>query len=189
MRLRCLVCPPFKGVGFKFFPLAWVAGRCLGWGWVLLRFARTAQPGVSGSGLLLPVVDACRLAVAVQEAASSGWPWQCRRRHHPAGRGSAGGGIIRLAVAVQEAASSGICSKRAYAAQIKKRLQPCGFCLCGALWAILFLFWYRFPFWLFVACGGFWGLFWLIDFRAVCAACQVVNRAIQAFCNIKKNFD
>lgn len=109
-----------------------------------------------------------------------------------------GGDALRLGRLVQVAgllapagAGGGVAPAlcRAPSGQNKKRLQPCGLCLCGALWALLFLFWYRFPFWLFVACGGFWGLFWLIDFRAVCAACQVVNRAIQAFCNIKKNFD
>lgn len=55
MRLRCLVYPPYKGSGLLIFSAGLGADRCLGWGWVLLRFAvfaRTARPGVSGSGAL-----------------------------------------------------------------------------------------------------------------------------------------
>ena len=55
VRLRCLVYPPYKGSGLLIFSPGLGAGRCLGWGWVLLRFAvfaRPARAGVSGSGAL-----------------------------------------------------------------------------------------------------------------------------------------
>lgn len=39
MRLRCLVYPPYKGSGLLIFSAGLGADRCLGWGWVLLRFA------------------------------------------------------------------------------------------------------------------------------------------------------
>lgn len=39
MLLRCLVCPPYKGSGLLIFSAGLGADRCLGWGWVLLRFA------------------------------------------------------------------------------------------------------------------------------------------------------
>ena len=52
--LRWLVCPPYKGSGLLIFSAGLGAGRCLGWGWVLLRFAVFARPTPGRVFLLAP---------------------------------------------------------------------------------------------------------------------------------------
>ena len=163
MRLHCLVCPPFRGVGFKFFPLAWVLA--VAWAGAGCCSALHVPPGRVSPALvlLLPVVDACGLVlVQVMPCRAACWCsglgsrvrlsllavycigggrcpacgllaavwwgllwlcsccWRCLRC------GRRWGCWLRLRGGVAPApclAPSG---------QSKKRLQPCGLCLCDA---------------------------------------------------------
>ena len=82
MLLRCLVCPPYKGSGLLIFSAGLGADRCLGWGWVLLRFAVfacTARAGVSGSGALAICGGCLRAGVVFALLAGHALlgPWCC----------------------------------------------------------------------------------------------------------------
>ena len=89
-----------RGEGFFLFFAGWGAGRCLGWGWVLLRFAvfaRPAQPGVSGS--CAPAAGGGCLRAGVVPALLAGHallgPWCCAPAF-----GSCGGCMVGLALAL-----------------------------------------------------------------------------------------
>lgn len=126
MLLRCLVCPPYKGSGLLIFSAGLGADRCLGWGWVLLRFAvfaRPARAGVSGSGALAAGGGCLRPGLA----------WPCLGAVLCRGLGALLAGCLCL---LPPWCRSSLC----------RRWQFCGYPACGLLaavwWGLLWL-WLR----------------------------------------------
>lgn len=105
-----------RGAGFFFFSAGLGAGRCPGWGWVLLRFAVfacPARPGVSGSGALAAGGGCLRPGLA----------WPCLGAVLCRGLGALLAGCLCL---LPPWCRSSLC----------RRWQFCGYPACGLLAAV-----------------------------------------------------